>query len=49
MHYLIAEKIKKINQEPKKMINQSENGMTKEATRANGNINRSSGRKFMQK
>lgn len=49
MHYLIAEKIKKINQEPKKMINQSENGMTKEATRANGSIKRSSGRKCMQK
>lgn len=48
-HYLIKEKIKKMNQEPTKMISQSENGMIKEATRANGNINRSSGKKRMQK
>ena len=46
-HYLIKEKIKKINQEPTKIINQSENGMSREATRANGNIKRSSGKKHI--
>ena len=47
-HYLISEKIKKMSQDPTKIINQSENGMSREATRANGNINRSSGKKRMQ-
>lgn len=47
-HYLIMEKIKKINHEPTKMISQSENGIRREATRAKGNINRSSGKKRMQ-
>lgn len=47
-HYLIAEKIAKISHEPTKMISQSENGMITEATRANGNIKRSSGKKRMQ-
>lgn len=49
MRYLTIEKIKKINHEPTKMMSQSENGMNKEATRANGNINRSSGKKRIQK
>lgn len=37
-----------MSQEPTKIVNQSENGIRREATRANGNINRSSGKKRMQ-